>query len=152
MQSFTVAGPLRIAMRDAAVTAINDPAVQIEVGYPWPQTAADIVAVGAVRSTQEPATLGTQRSREETLTVDVLVSVFRAGGQEVEQVASDRAYALLGALERHVRITDTTLGGVVRHCFLTGHEMDSQPFSDDTGMGRTVEIAATFTAAVRITG
>jgi len=94
--------------------------------------------------------MGPQRQRVETITVEVLISVFRPGGQEQEEIASARAYELLDAVEHHTRMVDQTLGGLVQSCLLTGHELDSAPFSDDTGQGRTVEVLATFEAKNRV--
>lgn len=146
----TVAGALRSALPAVIAAAIDDPAVQVGLGMPWPQTAQDLIAVGGVESQLEPGPMGPQRSRDETLTVEVLISVFRPGGQDQEQVASDRAYELLGAIERHLRMVDPTVGGLVRACLLTGHRMESDPFDDGTGMGRVVEVLATFAAQARI--
>lgn len=139
-------------MQPAIVAAVADPTVQVTLGFPWPQTAQDIIGVGEVTSAIDYGPMGTQRARDEDVTVQVLVSVFRPGGQEVEQVASDRAYALLDAIEHHLRMTDPTLGGLLNRkpLLLTGHSMDSAPFADDTAQGRTVEILATFTGSARI--
>lgn len=146
----TSAGRVRSALSAMIATALDDPEVQVSLGYPWPQTAADIVAVGACRATLAAATLGPQRSRDETSTVEVLISVFRPGGQEQEQVASDRAYALLDMIEHHLRTVDPTLGGLVRQCVVTSHDMDSAPFDDGTVQGRTVELLVTVTATYRV--
>lgn len=149
MATSTVMGPVRKALKAAVVTAINDPAVQVALGFPWPQEAQDIIALGDGRSTVDVATMGQARSRDETLSIDLTVSVFRPGGQEQAEVAQDRAYELLAAIEHHLRTTDPTLGGLVRQCLLTEHEIASEPFDDGTTMGRTVEVAATFTALAR---
>lgn len=148
----TAAGALRSALPGVIEAAINDSEVQVTLGTPFPQESADLIGVGRVESQLEFATMGPQRSRDEALTVEVLISVFRPGGQEQEQIASDRAYALLGAIERHLRMVDPTVGGLVRRCLLASHQMDSDPFDDGTGMGRVVEVLATFAAQARITG
>ncbi len=147
-----MAGALRSAMRPTIVTAIADATVQVTLGVPWPQTAQDLIGVGRVESQFESATMGPQRSRDETITVEVLISVFRPGGQEQEQITSERAYELLGAIERHLRVVDPTVGGLVRSCLLSSHQMDSNPFDDGTAMGRVVEVLATFTAQARVRG
>lgn len=145
----TAAGPVRKALKPAIIAAIADTTVQVELGYPWPQTAADIVAVGPVRSELTAATMTPQRTRDETLTAEVLISVFRPGGQEVEEIASDRAYELMDAIEHYIRMTDPTLGGLLMWLFVTAHEADSAPYSDDTTQGRTVEISVTLTGRAR---
>lgn len=146
----TSAGSVRSALPAVIRTAIADSAVQVSLGFPWPQAADDIVSVGTVRATLESATVGPQRTRDETVTVEVLISTFRAGGEEQEAVASDRAYALLDRIEHHLRTVDPTLGGLVRQCLLTSHDMDSAPFDDGVSQGRTVEVLATLTARYRV--
>ncbi len=151
MPNRTVAGTLRQAFLAAITAAVTDPAVQIVTGRPWPELADDIISVGKVRSHQEPKTFGSGRGFEETLTVEVLVSVFRRGGQEVENTAHARAFELLGLIEHKMRLEDTTVGGTVLWCWLTDSDHDSEPFTSDTTDGRVTEILATFTAMVRIT-
>lgn len=151
MPNRTVAGALRTAFYTSIVAAVNDPAVQIVTGQPWPQYGNDIISVGKVKSHQEPKSLGTGRTFEETLTVEVLISSYRNGGQEVENVAHARAFELLGMIEHKMRMEDTAVGGTVLWCWLTDTDTDSEPFPTETAEGRVTEILATFTAMVRIT-
>jgi len=112
-----------------------------------------LVGFSDVTVEQDVATMSTNRSREETLRLTVWVSVHADGeGPDLEQTTSNRAYALLGVLEHHVRQTDTTLGGAVRQCFLTAHTSTGETDPDLLTAGRTIEIQATFTAQARITG
>ena len=111
----------------------------------------DIVSFEALAADQSVATQGTSRSRDEDLRLTVGIECFRPGGQESEAIASDAAYALLGLLERHVRMTDTTVGGTVRHCFLTDHRGEGFRSPANAAKGRTYLIEATFTATARIT-
>jgi hypothetical protein len=126
-------------------------AVYVVFGQPGTLEPDDIIKIGRVEARQESATLGTNRAREETLTLEVTISCYRGGGPEMEQVASDRAYHLLRLLAEQVRTGDTTLGGVVRWCFLTSSESDGATDPDDIAQGRTIDVAATFTAAARVT-
>jgi hypothetical protein len=136
---------------DAIKVAVNDPDVFIVLGFPWPQDAADIISIGDIRSEQEPATIG-RRTRNETLTAEVLVSCSQYGGQEQEAIVRSRARELLKAIEYYVRITDTTVGGSVIWCFRVASELFSNAWQDDSGaLGRTCEIKATFTAFARVT-
>ena len=116
----------------------------------FPQ-AGDIVAFGRISSSQEFAAYGSNRPREETLTIDVVVSVYRGGGPDMEQVASDRAYELLGELELYARVTDTTIGGTVRNCALVSHESEGATDPEILAAGRLIEITAQFVAQARIT-
>lgn len=120
-------------------------------GHPGTDLPDDIISWGRVTSSQEPGPLSSSnRSRTNMLTADVTVSVFRAGGPEQEQVASGVAYAYLSAIEEYLRVTDTTLGGLVLWCFCTSHESDGLTDPQLLAQGRTIEITATFTAFSRI--
>jgi hypothetical protein len=135
---------------DAIPVAVQDPDVQVGLGFPWPMVSDDIITIGDVRSEQESASLG-KRTRNETLTVEVLISCSRYGGQDQESVVRERARQLLKAIEYHVRVTDTTVGGSVIWCFRTSSELFSSAFQSDTDAGRVCEIKATFTAFARVT-
>lgn len=152
MASSTAAPDFKQAMVAAAHTLWDetDPDVQIAFGHPGKTQADDIVAFGRLTSEQEPSAMAPTRPRTERLTLDVVFSVYRAGGPEMEQVASDRAYALLGQLEEHVRLTDTTLGGTVQFCFLTAHESTGSTDEQTLSRGRLIETTAVFTAQARI--
>ena len=57
--------------------------------------------------------------------------------------------ALIAELEQYARVTDTTIGGTVRECFLTNLQIAGTPPELVAG-GRLVEAQATFTAHARI--
>ena len=140
------------ALVTAATTAIDDTSVKVCYGQPGTEQPDDIVSVGRVTAVIDPATLTSSlRTRELAVTAEVVVSVFRAGGQDMEKVAGDRAYQLLDMVEEYVRVTDTTLGGVVRWCFCTGHDSDGATDPQVTATGRLIEIKAEFAARARIT-
>ncbi|NQX36253.1 hypothetical protein [Herbiconiux sp. VKM Ac-2851] len=153
MSEFTAAPEFKAAMVAAAHTIWDaaEPDVQISYGHPGKTQHPDIVGFSRVTSEQDPATLSTNRSREETLQLVVTFSIYRFGGPEMEEVATVRAYKLLGDLENYVRKTDTTLGGVVRHCFLQTHESDGESDPNVLAQGRLIEVQATFQAQNRIT-
>lgn len=139
----------------AACQSLFDEPVVVSFGMPGSWQPEDIVMVGRVTSTQEFATMSTNRSREETLTVDVSVMCARGGGPEVEQTCSDQAYSLLGQLEEYCRDTNPTLAGLVegfsvRYCVLTSHESNGATDPDLLSEGRLIEVDATFTAKYRI--
>jgi hypothetical protein len=125
--------------------------VQVAFGTPGSFQDWDIIRIGRVNARQDPATLGTNRAREQLLELEVTISCYRGGGAEMEQVCSDRAYQLLRILAEQVHHVDTTLGGVVRWCFLTADESDGATDPELLENGRTIAIVATFTAAARIT-
>ncbi|MHC6176238.1 hypothetical protein [Glutamicibacter sp. X7] len=121
-------------------------------GTPGSFQPADIVAVTRLEVQQDFAAMGTNRSREETLAVDIVFSCLIEGDGEQELPAQQRAFDLLGKIEHHVRMTDTTLGGTVRHCLLTGVQTDGQTPDEYLHAGRGVDVIATFTARNRVRG
>ncbi len=155
VSSATAAQAFKAAMVSAmqGLVAGADPEVLVTFGHPGARVKnyQDAVGFTTVDVTQAVATLGTNRAREETIDLTVQVSCWRTDTPD-DETASAAAYALLGQLERHVRVTDTTLGGVVRHCFLVSHFSEGETNPDLLLAGRTIEIQAVFRAAVRITG
>jgi hypothetical protein len=125
--------------------------VLVTFGTPANLEVDDIVSILAVRSTQEVAAMGARRSRNELLEIEVSISCFRGGGQEMERVSSDRAFELLRMVENYCRATDTTLGGLVNYCFLTSYDCDGTTPPAYLDRGRVTEILARFGASARIT-
>lgn len=152
----TVAHEFKNAFFEAVKTLLaSDPAtrdVLVCFGLPGTFAPDDLISFERVSERQDTATLGTNRSREEIITLDVIISCFRGGGPEMEQVASARGYQLLRMIERYARMTDTTIGGTVRQCFLAQHESDGATLPELIDKGRTIDITATFEARARITG
>lgn len=124
--------------------------VYVVFGQPATYNPDDIVSFGRITAGQDAATMGTNRSREESLTLDVTVSCFMGGGEESEIASAQRAYELLRRIEHYVRMTDTTLGGVVRMCVLTSHESEGATPEEIISEGRVTEVVATFAARARI--
>jgi len=145
-------GPqVKAALYNACVSLYASQAdVQVAYGHPGTAMANDIVSVGNVSSRQEIATMAPSRPREETITIEVTYSVYRGGGADQEQVVTERAYALLALLETQTRLTDTTLGGIVRWCYLTDIRCDGETEPDLIAQGRVVELTATFEARARL--
>ena len=149
---------LGLAFKKAFYTAVKElfagapdtEHVYVVFGQPANYEPDDIVAFGRLTAGQDAATLGTNRSREETLTIDVTVSCFRGGAEDAEIFTADRAYELLRRIEHYARIEDTTLGGIVRTCVLSSHESEGATPEDLIDQGRVTEIVATFTAKARI--
>lgn len=135
------------AVRDLMAGEQSTQYVLVSLGSPSSLEPEDIIAFQGVTSAQAPVTMG-NRGREETLTIEVQISCWSGGDDE--SIPTRRAYELLGIIERFCRKTDPTVGGTVRHCFLTGHT--SQGFTDpaDLAKGRAADITATFQAQARI--
>ena len=153
MGSSSDAREFRKALFDACVTlfaADVDPYTLVVRGLPSFANAQDVVAVAAVTTSQEIATMSTRRAREETLTCQIDFYSFRPGGVEMEEVVEGRAWAMLDAVAAYVRVTDTELGGVVRYCFLTDAASDAATDPDVLAKGRMHVVSATFTAVNRV--
>ncbi len=149
----TAAAALHQAMYDAAKTLFADQKVGINY-TPTPVKYYDrAITMGGVSSTQDVATMGGTRGRNEDITVVMYFSAYVAGKPEtVEPLARDRAFELLNTFAEQIRsaLGDTTLGGTVEWCFLTDHEADSIASAEPTGA--MWEIEAQFTARYRIRG
>lgn len=123
--------------------------VLVTFGAPANYSPPDIVSFLDITGDQSAATMG-NRGREETLLLTISISCVVNGGQEAELLAARRAYALLRAIEYHARVTDTTLGGTVRHCFLERHTSSGQTDPALIAQGRVCEIVADFRAQARV--
>lgn len=146
----------KVAFKNAAKRLFaTDPNVLVTFGVPGLGGEAydDVIGVADLKVDQAVATLGTNRSREETLELKVWVSSHRAGDvDDLEEQVSERATDLLRQIEHYVRQTDTTLGGLVRDCTLTGYDSTGFIEAVATVVGRTVDIEAIFTAHARVSG
>lgn len=144
------AAPAVKAALYARCQALYADPVQVCYGHPGTDQEDDIVSVAGARSTQDVATMTPNRPREESLDVDVVFSVYRGGGPESQQVATERAYALLALLEDYLKTTDYTLAGTVRLARVTSHVLAESDDPDVLAQGRVSEITATVTCQVRI--
>lgn len=157
MGSTTAAFDLKKALFAAvplAVPAAASGAVQVAYGYPT-SLKDDSVLIMGVQTAQSWQT--SNRGREETLEVEVVVSAWRVSA-DGQHDADEAAYGVLELLDRYCRVTDPTLigagapVGLIREVACTG--TDSEGFTDKEWRqsGRGCEIRATFTARARIQG
>jgi hypothetical protein len=137
----------------AAARAVTDPTTDLVVqGYPTTNLdMTRIISFMGLEVQQAPATLSTNRSRDEDISAEGIVSVFMPGYDD-DKAVEDAAWGLLRSIERQVRKTDPTLGGVALWCFLTAAKSFGYTAADKLAQGRLCEIEFTFTARVRITG
>jgi hypothetical protein len=156
MSQFTNALEFKKALYNATKQLLAEDPETVEAsvnpGLPGTFDAPDLLVFGKVSMSQSVATMGTNRSREETLTVELTISCFLGGDEDQELPSQERAFMILGKIERYVRMTDTTLGGVVRQCFLTSVETDGETPAEYSAEGRAVDVTAIFTAQNRVTG
>lgn len=140
------------AMKVALVSALQSAmptGVQVSYGHPGSTMVEDLVAVMGVIAEQEVTTLATTRPRAETLRITVVVSCYRGGGPEVQQIVTERAYALLAYVESSIR-TDPTIGGTVWRSLLESADMVEADDPDVLAQGRVTEISAVINAAARL--
>lgn len=125
------------------------------VSYGWPvagRDRPDAMSFMEIRTQQEPATLGTNRSRDEDIWVSVLVECFRAGEEEDDQAPTAAVFGYVRRLEQHIRTSDPTLGGLAHWCFLDQVQTAAATDPDLVAQGRLVVADVDFKARVRITG
>ncbi len=152
----TLAHTFKARVYEACVDLFGDEeSTAVSFGMPGSYHADDLVAVMRLTSDQVagPLTGGPQgrRSRDETLTLEVLFSAFRGGGSDAaEIVAAERAYDLLRRLERRARMEDPTLGGLVFWWHLLRHESEGITDPDVLTHGRNITVTATFEARARV--
>ena len=112
----------------------------VTYGQPGPYQPDDIVAIENMRSNNEAEPNSTARTFNEVIEVDFTVSVYRGGGVEVQQTATERAYTLLAMAERCLTATAPSLGGMVSTTAGVGsHDLAEAA----TEQGRIAEIGAT---------
>ncbi len=120
--------------------------VLVTYGAPGRYQPDDIVAVMDIESDSEAATISPNRAREETLSLTVVASCYR-GGEDTQQVCTERAYVLIDIVEAYLRTTDPTVGGTVRGLLGPVSYSLEESLSEQ---GRTSEVTATFTVYARI--
>jgi hypothetical protein len=92
------------------------PNAAVHYGLPPTDQADDIVCIGeagtadGLRADQETATLGTNRSRNETIFVSILISSWR--GTSDQQLVTELVFDAMALLENDLR-TDPTIAGAI---------------------------------------
>lgn len=147
------AGPgFKQAMQTACADLFPDDTM-VSWGHPGKTHPRRMVMLMDLASAQDMATLGTNRSRNETLTLRILfVVVLNGSGWQAQRDADLAAMAMLGQLEQFCRVTDTTVGGTVRECFLTSYDLAGFTPAEEVSAGWRSYLEAVFTAQARVTG
>ena len=142
---------VKTALHSAILTALADDeqGVDVSFGFVWPPpTRWDVVAVTSTRTQPSDGTLGPNRRRQMTVYQDLSVLSFRVTGDE--QIVHDRAYAVLGSIDAHLR-ANPTLDGAVLWVLSDDVNSDGATSEEDAGQGRVCEIAATYAAQIIVT-
>lgn len=142
---------VKVALYEAAKALHEDDEIVVSFGLPGDKTYPDQVYVGAFRTEQEPGPMGGRRSRNENVFVTVEYDFWRAGHAEDDKVVTDAAMAAVRRLEEHVRVTDTTLGGVCEWCFLESVDSEGLSPLQVVAGGRQAVISVVYHAFVRVT-
>lgn len=101
---------------------------------------------------QSPATISSNRSREEVIRVEAEFFCLKPGDVDTARDAEDYIFDRLGEIERYLRYTDPTLGGVARHCFLSRTVADTRVVREPNLIGHMAGVLVVFEGVVRITG
>lgn len=166
VSSASVTAAFKTALVDACTAATSGmilPEHELLVRYGRSSAAQlkaydEIIGVTRVTGTLDFGGMAaSNRPRHMDLTAEIVISIFRAGpsdylDDDAEQEAGDRAYALLGAIEHHVRIDDVTVGGTCRWCLCVDHESDGVSDPEVLARGRTIEITSSWLAKVHLFG
>lgn len=136
-------------------TGVDGSPVLVSLGPPSTYQPQVIVAVATdVRQPKDRPTMGPGRSRETRAEIDVVVSVYVPGGDEVQQTAIDKCIDMCDLLEAYTRTAgNETLGGVCRDHFVSNITGPTPAVfvdpSNGSPMGRVAEATVTVTAFIR---
>lgn len=131
------------------------PSADASLGAPNAASALDLAVVGKGKSEiSTPTAGGAKRSLEETVSVTVVLSSYRATDtEEAQDEANQSAWDSYTLLCEYFRTNpNNTLGGVCRDAMVTEGESDDYRYEDDAGnvTGRATDITVTVTAQVRL--
>lgn len=142
----------RDALEAATRVALADEhEVDIASGFRWPFIFDDFVALTSMTSDADPKVIGGRRQQEESLTFHMNIGSWRSGDDDdTEHRARARAFGLLAKIQEHIRTNDITLGGTVLWCLPGPVASDGATDPRDAGVGRYIEIDATFVCSHRV--
>lgn len=146
------------AAKAALVTALQGmfPApVLVSYGLPGSYQPDVIVAVMDARIAIERPVMSPGRPREEVSEIDVLLSVWRAGTESVQQAATEQAFSMLGTFADYFKTSPNEKLGVasIRESWVSGYELgEAESLDPNSGAptGRVAEIRAVVTVKARI--
>ena len=128
------------------------PPVLVSYGLPTNDQPNDIVAITEAgtadqeRGSQEARTYGTNRSRDETTYISILISSWR--GTTDQQIVTELVFDAMATIETSLR-SDPTIGGAVREADIDAWALTETDFQD-LSQGRYAEISVSIRARHRI--
>ena len=131
----------------------GNPAVQITYGSVPPSEPDDFILIRPVKKRSNFASIGAG-TLDENLDLPIVISCFRGGdditsGIPTQQIASERAWALLALIEARVR-TDISLGIAQPFWVIQSSTEEAETTPDEETQGRLAELTVTFSATTRI--
>lgn len=145
----------------SSVDAMGQP-VQVSRGEPDVYLAGTVISILGSRSPITRPTMGTGRSRDTLLEVDVAISVYLQGGNEVQVTVDDAAWNLEALLEAYFRTSPNERLGLtappvqVIDSWLSGAEhtpdiywVYDDPAQPPTAAGRFATVACTVVIKLR---
>ena len=141
---------LKKYLHTATAALFNGADELVSFGFPDANFPDNTIAWTDVRAEVDTATLTPQRTRNERVELDFIISCAQGGAAVAEITVSDRAFAYFRQIERLIRITDPTCGGVAEWAFVTRYQSSGLDNPDAIANGRIVEINGTISAQVRI--
>lgn len=149
MSSATAVAAAKLALFTACQSLYPDPVVvSYGASVDDPDDLVELFDATVVET--EDAPLSNLRKRDFMFTITGIISCYRGGGGEAQQVATERALTMLGQLEDWLQDSGTVatthvgLGGAVRFARVTSwemHELDGTNEDEDVSDGRTTGIA-----------
>lgn len=114
-----------------------------EVVWGWaPDTAADdvVMVLNAQVQNSQPV-YGTQRPVEETMSLQVTISCWRAGGREAQRTASLQAMSMYSTLRDYFKTNaNETLGGICRWVRVVSYELAEDDDEEAMHQGRLAQV------------
>jgi hypothetical protein len=146
--------PLVKAAIVALIASQDSPGTYASYGDPGFYQVNEIVVAGNQKVQITRPTSANTRPREEQVDTDVIFSVFAPGGPDQQQVATERAYALLGTFADYFKTKpNETLSGACREAWVSAYDLvesiSVHPDTDEV-VGRVSEITAIVTSHARI--
>lgn len=121
-------------------------------GDPGSYVPNTVVSIGDQQFTLEKATMG-PRSREEVVQTEVTISVFAAGGEDAQEIATGEAYDLLLQLDNYLRTKpNEALGDACREAWVSEGALVEAKVKGKSGSGiagRLSAVSATVTSRHR---
>ena len=147
----TTAAPLVDAyLIDVLLPEIYPTGVTILRGAPGTTTTADVVSLRSTTVDDVQVQMGPQRRHDETMTVTLLLSCFRAGDYRAQRAADEAAWAMLTLLRDGLRFDRTpNMAGAVRHAVVASYSLDREDDPAVLAKGRVAVITVTLAIKAR---